>query len=469
MEVVPKISLIWYLVGYGVIMVVMGIVYSRKIATSEDFILAGRGLGGMILIGTLLATWMGSGTVTGGSASLAYKFGFWPAMINGIGSPLAMLVFILIAGKIRAYGKYTISGILTSKYGEFSRILSSFIVILAYLGICSYQFKGFGYVLNVSTGISTELGTLIGLLLIIFLATAGGLMTVAPTDALSSYLMLASLIIAVPFMTKISGGWANVVANVPASHLTTFGGLTPLQYAGYFFPVIFLLLGDQNMYQRLSAASSKTKIKIVILSWAAGTLVVTPMIAYLSFVSSSIFPNISPGMSLIATTTILPTFVAGILLAGIAAFIITTGNSYLLSAATSFTYDAYKRYFRPDAKDKELLNIIRITIPAFGILAWAMIRYFPSILAIQMYSYTVYGAGITPALLAIFLWKGVTKAGGISSMLGGIITTLTWEIVLKRPGNLNSIVIAVPVAIILLVVVSLLTQNQNKDQKIISK
>lgn len=469
MELIPKLSLIWYLIVYGVIVLYIGVIYSKKISTSEDFVLAGRGLGSMILLGTLLATWMGSGTVTGGPNSMAYSFGLWPAIIRGMASPVAILAFILIADKIRSYGKYTVSGILVSKYGEFARVLSTYIIILAYLGICSYQFKGFGFILNVSTGMSIDMGTLVGLFIIIFLATVGGLMSVAPTDALSTFLMIGALIFTVPFITKIGGGWANIVTNVPESHLTITGGLTPLQLAGYMLPTIFLVLGDQNMYQRLSAANAKTKLKLVVLGWSAGVFIVMPIISYISFVSRSIFPNISPGMSLIATTTILPTFVAGILLAGAAAFIITTGNSYLLSAATSFTYDVYRKHFRPNATDKELLTVTRMIIPVFGIISWAMIRFFPTVLAIQMYSYTVYGAGLTPALLGVLLWKGVTKAGGISSMLAGVITTLIWEIVLKRPGNLNSVIVAVPMAILFLIVVSLLTQNQNKDQKIMSK
>ncbi|MFZ5754446.1 MAG: sodium:solute symporter family protein, partial [Bacillota bacterium] len=63
-------SLLWYVVGYGLVMVIIGFIYSKKIHTSEDFILAGRSLGPLVLMGTLIATWCGSGTVTGGPNSL---------------------------------------------------------------------------------------------------------------------------------------------------------------------------------------------------------------------------------------------------------------------------------------------------------------------------------------------------------------------------------------------------------------
>ncbi len=80
-----------------------------------------------------------------------------------------------------------------------------------------------------------------------------------------------------------------------------------------------------------------------------------------------------------------------------------------------------------------------------------------------MYAYTVYGAGITPAVLAVFFWKRVTAAGGISSMLAGVTSTLVWEVVLQKPFELNSVVIAVPVAILFLIVVTLSTQKHSSD------
>ncbi|MDN6260864.1 MAG: sodium:solute symporter family protein, partial [Staphylococcus simulans] len=67
--------LIWFVIGYGVLMVALGFVYSKKVESNEDFILAGKSLGPVVLMGTLLATWVGSGSVTGGQNSLAYSFG----------------------------------------------------------------------------------------------------------------------------------------------------------------------------------------------------------------------------------------------------------------------------------------------------------------------------------------------------------------------------------------------------------
>lgn len=467
MELEFNQDLLWYVIGYGVFMILLGIFYSKKVSTSDDFILAGKSLGPIVLMGTLLATWVGSGTVTGGPNSLAYSYGLWPAVGYVVPSLLGIVILMLISTKIRKYGKYTVSEILGMKYGPTARILAAVIIILAYVGIVSYQYKGIGFVLHMATGISVEMGTIIGAVIIIFLATIGGLMSVAPTDAFSAFLILIGLLIALPMVIVAGGGFEQIAATVPAEHTNIIGSLTFLQFLGFYVPVLFLLLGDQNMYQRISASKSDATTKIGTIGWIIGMLIATPAVALLAFASRSMFPDIDPGMALIATTSVLPTVVGGLLIAAVTAFIVTTGNSYLLSAATNVTYDIYGNFIKRDATDRQKLIFTKLLIPILGIIAFVLTTFFPTVLAIQMYSYTVYGAGITPALLAVFLWPRVTKAAGLSSMAAGVLVTLTWEF-LGIPFGLHSSLVSIPVAIIVLVVVTLITSKQPKGKAVLS-
>ncbi|MCG3088267.1 sodium:solute symporter family protein [Sporosarcina cyprini] len=458
-------NLLWYVIGYGIFMIILGIVYSKKVSTSDDFILAGKSLGPVVLMGTLLATWVGSGTVTGGPNSIAYSYGLWPAVGYVLPSLIGIVVLFLISSKIRNYGKYTISEILEVKYGKFASMAAAIIIILAYVGIVSYQFKGVGFILHVSTGVSVETGTLIGAAIIIFLATIGGLMSVAPTDAFSAFLILIGLIIAVPIVISVGGGWSEITSAVPTENLNLLGSLTPLQFLGFYIPVLFLLLGDQNMYQRISASKSDSTTKIGTTGWIIGMLISTPLVAVIAFSSRAIFPDIDPGMALIATTLVIPTFIGGLLIAAVTAFIVTTGNSYLLSAATNVTYDIYGKYINKNSTDKQKLLFTKILIPVLGLIAFVLTTFFPSVLAIQMYSYTVYGAGITPALLAVFIWPSVTKQAGITSMIIGVLTTLGWEFA-GNPLGINSALISIPVAILALVIVTLATRNKLQPQSV---
>ncbi|UOR13369.1 sodium:solute symporter family protein [Halobacillus amylolyticus] len=459
MELQNDPTLLWYIGLYAVVMIAIGIFMSKKISGSEDFVLAGKSLGPFVLMGTLLATWTGSGSISGGETSMAFSYGIWPALFLMLPTLIGIIILYVIAPKIREFGKFTVSGILQAKYGRKSRNLASVIIILAYVGIVSYQMKGFGFILNLTTGMSVELGTLLGGIMIIFLAMVGGLRSVSQTDAISGFLMVGGLIITVPTIIAVAGGWGDIVANVPESHMTATGGLTTIQLLGFLLPSLFLLLGDQNMYQRLASSKGDSSAKKGQIGWLIAMIIISPSISIIAFASRSIFPNIDPGMALMATTLAMPTVIGGILLASAASFIITTGNSYLLSAATNLTYDIYGNYINKEASDKKLLSMTRIFIVALGVFSYLLISYFPTVLSVQMYAYTVYGAGLTPALLAVFFWKRVNAAGGISSMLAGVVTTLTWEVILQKPFEINSVVIAVPVAIIVLIVVTLMTTN----------
>ncbi|PAV27973.1 sodium:proline symporter [Virgibacillus profundi] len=460
MELQSNPQLLWFIGVYALIMVGLGFYMSKKISSSKDFILAGKSLGPFVLMGTLLATWTGSGSISGGETSVAYSFGIIPSFMLMVPTVIGILVLYVAAPKIRAFGKYTISGILEEKYGVTARNLASIIVLLAYVGIVSYQLKGFGFILNLTTGMSVEIGTIIAAVLIIFLAMIGGLKSVSQTDALSGFLMVGGLLITVPTIFAIAGGWDSIVENVPDSHLTATGGLTTIQLMGYLLPSLFLLLGDQNMYQRLASSKGDASAKKAQIGWLVIMIIISPSISLIAFASRSLFPDIEPGMALMATTLALPLWIGGILLAAAAAFIITTGNSYLLSAATNLTYDIYGKYINRNASDKKQLRMTKVFIVILGALAYLLIRFFPTVLEVQMYAYTVYGAGITPAVLAVFFWKRVNASGGISSMITGVVTTLVWEIVLNRPFELNSAVISVPAAFIVLIVVTLATQKE---------
>ncbi len=464
MELQSNPQLLWFIGIYAILMVSVGIYMSKKVSNSADFILAGKSLGPIVLMGTLLATWTGSGSISGGETSVAYSFGIIPSLLLMIPTVIGIFILYIIAPKIRAFGKYTISGILEAKYGSTARNIASVIVILAYVGIVSYQMTGLGFILNITTGMSVELGTIIAAILIIFLAMIGGLRSVSQTDAISGFLMVGGLLITVPIIISVAGGWDTIVSNVPESHLTSTGGLTTIQLMGYLIPSLFLLLSDQNMYQRLAASNSDRSSKKAAISWLIVMLLISPAISIIAFTSRSLFPDIDPGMALMATTTALPLGVGGILLAAAAAFIITTGNSYLLSAATNMTYDVYGKYINKHPSDKQQLLMTKAFIVVLGVISFLLISFFPTVLEVQMYSYTVYGAGITPAILAVFFWKRVTAIGGISSMIAGVITTLVWELVLQTPFEINSSVISVPVAIIVLIIVSLVTQKHSNVQ-----
>ena len=463
-ELTAKPILLAFVAVYCLVLVAVGAYYSRQMKSSEDFVRAGGGLGSIVLIGTFLATYTGNGTISGGGNSLAYTYGLWPGIFFGVPALAAILVLWALSGKIRQSNEYTVAGIIATKYGEGARLVSGIIVALSMISITAYQFKGLAYVLNVTTGMDVNLCTILAAVLIIFLAFSGGLKSVAVTDAISAFIMLIGLIIATPLVIKAAGGWDNVVATnlaMNSASMTWNGGQTMAGFIAGYLPLFLLTMGDQNLYQRISAGNGENTVKKGFIGWLLGILVVMPLVAIISFSSKAIFgENIIAGMSFMASTTVLPTVAGGLLLAAASAFIITTGDSYLLSGATNITYDIYASWINKEATDKQKMRMVKYTILVTGIVAYIVLQFFPTVLAIQYWAYTIAGAGITPALLAAMIWPKVTKAGGIASMVLGSVFVIVYE-AMGQPWGIATCIPAIIISLVALIVVSLCTQPKN--------
>lgn len=459
MKFVMKPELIWFVGAYLLLLIGLGVYYARKVESSDDFVLANKSLGSWVLAGTFLATFCGNGTIAGGGNSLAYNFGLWAGIFFAVPGLCAIVVLFLLADKIRSSGCYTVAELLEKTYGPTARTIAGVIIALAMTSIVAYQFRGLAFVLNTTLGVPINTGTIAGAVIIIFLAFSGGLKSVAYSDAASAFIMFFGILVATPFVISAAGGWGHITATADPKSLTLTGGQTAYGFLAAYFPLFFLTMGDQNLYQRIAASKSIKEMRTGLIGWFLGVLVIMPTVAIIAFAAKSYFgANIKAGMAFMSTTTIIPTVVGGLLLAAATAFIITTGDSYLLSGATNLTYDIYAKIINPQATDKQKFLYTRWGIFALGTIAYVLMQFFPSILAIQFWSYTVYGAGITPALLGALIWPRVTKAGGIASMLCGALATIAWEMA-GNPNGIASVLVAVPISIIILIVVSLVTEK----------
>ena len=185
-------------------LVALGTYKAKKIKTQSDFAVAGRTLAPWVLVGTMLATWMGTGSILG-NAGKAYETGL-AALILPLGGVLGVVVLTQIAGKVRAYEKFTVPEILGDRFGEVTRALSVVALVIAYMVIVSYQYNAGGAVIHTvlkdvlldSSGqpiISVEVGTIIAAIFIIFYTMLAGLVSVAYTDVANGIIIMISFII----------------------------------------------------------------------------------------------------------------------------------------------------------------------------------------------------------------------------------------------------------------------------------
>ncbi len=92
--------------------------------------------------------------------------------------------------------------------------------------------------------------------------------------------------------------------------------------------------------------------------------------------------------------------------------------------STNVARDIYQRFINPEASEQRIIRTQRVMIVVLALVAYAASTFFESILDMALYAYTMVGAAVTPALLAAFLWRRVTPAGGTVSVAAGVAACL---------------------------------------------
>ena len=450
----------------------IGVYKSNKIKTQADFSVAGRSLSPWILVGTMLATWMGTGSILG-NAGKTYETGM-AALILPFGSILGIIILTQIAGKVREYEKFTVPEILGERFGQGARILSVIALVIAYLVIVSYQYNAGGAVLHTvltndagQSLISVETGTIIAAIFIISYTVLAGLVSVAYTDVANGIIILLSFLIAIPIFFVEAGGFSGMEASFnmmgKTDHMNFWGVYSTLDVINFCLPPFLLIMGDANMYQRFfaskSAEGAKFATKVLILAVAIAEL----MIIIAAWIASSMIPDAEVGKYVLiyASHEFLPTFIGAIMMTTIVGIIISTADSFLLVPATTLMRDIYLNYINPKADEKK---IALYSLAYFVSLGFARSSGF---FERALYAYTIYGASITPSLVAALFWKGATKLGSIASISTGVVVTLLWKessffqklVPIDIYNNMEEVLPAITLSILSLVVVSLLTKK----------
>ncbi|WP_269073753.1 sodium:solute symporter family transporter [Halobacterium sp. KA-6] len=131
----------------------------------------------------------------------------------------------------------------------------------------------------------------------------------------------------------------------------------------------------------------------------------------------------------------LPPWLAGFLLAGGVAAIMSTADSQLLVAGSAFGEDVYDGILNQDASDKQILLANRVAVLAIGLLAAAWAWVTPgSVHTTILFAWAGLGASIGPPLVLSVYWKKTTGPGVLAGMLVGLVTTIIWNQASGGPG-----------------------------------
>jgi SSS family solute:Na+ symporter len=452
----------------------------RATKTKADYLVAGRTLPAAVLVFTLLSSWVGSGSLLGGAEN-AYKHGF-AALWQGGGGWAGLLLIYFIAPRARKFAQFTIPDLLEARYNQTARVLGVIAVLFAYTAITSYQLIGGGDILHLifPDSISNIAGRYIIAGFVIVFTAIAGMGSVAYMDVVIGSLATVTMLVALPILIHLAGGWGAVHAALPATHFKAFGDISGVQAVELFLPTCLLMLGNQSMYQKFFSAKSQRDASRAVVGWIIGTVILETAIVALAVTGSALFPTgeVSQHPREILAYAAMNGLhgngalhlLGALMMGAIFAKIISTANNYLFSPATNLVNDVFVRYIAPAAGDRAVLLVSRGMVVLLGL--WSLWQSLgtESVLAMSLYAYTIYAAALTPVILSAFFWKRATAAGAVASIALGTVVTIGWDsnfvkhtlppVLARRDAILPALLLSV----FALVVISLLTPAPTEAQ-----
>lgn len=487
-ELITKIAAFVLYLGF---MVVIGLRYMSKNNSALDFFLGGRKTGPWMTALSAEASDM-SGWLLMGLPGLAYlggmKEAFWTAAGLVVGTYLNWLI---VAKPLRkctiAFGdSITIPEFLTNRFKDKSHVLAAISVIFIALFFTIYTASGFvacAKLFNSVFGLPYYAGLTIGLVVILSYTILGGYLAVCATDFIQGTLMFIALIITTSVMIAVLGGPAQAfekVNNFAARAMAgDFGDIMKEKFiANQSYSAVSAIsaaawglgyFGMPHILVRFMGIRSNTEIKLsrriatvwVITAFVGAVVVGSTGTAYLSGVLA---PEMAETVFSASMQQMYPSFVAGLFLCAILAAAMSTADSQLLVASSAFSRDVYKGLLKKDAKEKEVLNVSRITVFIIAAVAFIIaLNPKSSIFSLVSYAWAGFGAAFGPVILLALFWRGMTRNGALAGLIAGGVTVIAWHNLKGGVFNIYEILPGFFACLIFAVAFSLLQKNKDAE------
>lgn len=428
--------------AYFCILIAICLLSHRKQTTAADFIVGNRSLNFWVTALSAHASDM-SGWLFMGFPAAIFIGGLSQSWI-ALGLMLGMLLnWQFVAKKLRTstekFDSYTLSTFFENRYKDHSGILRVSTAILSLFFLISYLAAGLIIIgtLFVSVfGIDYYLGLSLATLVVMTYTLIGGFITVAWTDLFQA-LFLMVVIIAVPIVSylQIPGGSESIRAAAEAQQIH-LGFIADHSFETYL-TIIFLVLGWGlgyfgqphiiTKFMGIKNPNDMAKSKYVGMTWQVLTLTAAVTVG---LVGIGFFPNGLANPELVFVEMVKSLFnplLAGFILCGLLAASISTMDSQILVCASVFSEDLYKRIFRKNAGEKEILTASRfgVLLSALTALGLAFNKN-ATVLEAVHYAWSGLGASFGPLVLMSLYSKHTNRYGAIAGILVGGLIAAFW-------------------------------------------
>jgi sodium/pantothenate symporter len=473
--------------------------FKRQATTVEGYYVANRGANIWLLTGTYVASWV---SITGmmGYAGLGIRkgiaFNMWTWGFWGV-----VFFTFLVGLPLRKVAKYSHELIEKSDIvvdarelltppdffelrfpSKWVRGISSIMLLGGLTFYAVGQLIGMSLAMtNLGLGYGTAL--IICTIIVIWTTMRAGTPGVIVNDTINMFTFVLAAFILIPFALYAVGGVNNLVA---VTSKAKPGIWSEMGYQNTIFLILsfnliwnFMTSGSPHLVQRAYVAKSeKTFLKaqvigvFIVITWA--------WFLYLSTQTGLVlFPDLpakdTDNILPLVAIKVMPTILAGGILAAIFAVGFSTINTQVSNMAFCAGRDIYQVLFKPGISEDSLLKftkwmIVVLTI-VVALFAWSKPWF---IAELTTWGIAFYGACFVPMFIFGFFWKRANAKGiltGIStgSVLFIILGILRYTGAYKLPYSMHPFLLTLPLTVVVIVIVSLLTQQSEHEKKIALK
>lgn len=474
---------------YFIFIFIVGFYFSGSKQSSQNYFLAGRHVGWVVLGTSMFATNISSEHFVGLTAT-AYIDGIRNANFEFFGA-LSCLLLAWVFGPIYLQSNvFTMPEFIERRYNSFCRVYLSVVSIVAYiLTKISVILLAGGIFLEKVAGLDIYTSSIVLVIATGIYAISGGLTSVTYTGAVQAIILVSgALMVTYYTFEEIGGiqtGVQTLVNLVPDEDWKLVEGISDPH-----FPWTGVILGipvitiwyhctDQFMVHKYLTGKNITESQSGTILTAYLKLIPFFLIMIPGLIAKFLFPNILPDDAFpTMVTSFLPVGIKGLVIAAFLAALMSSLASCFTSCATLFTLDIYKKIY-PNANDFVLVNVGRIMTFVIVILSIIWVIFIKSLkgeLFIYLQSVSAY---IAPPITAIFImgiaWPRANEKSAVTALVAGFLigtTRFITEILIKKGVITSGILIKLGsinflhyasllflICIVLMIVVSLLTEK----------
>lgn len=383
-----------------------------------DLMLMGRQLTLPMFVATLVATWYGG---IFGTAQIAFENGIFNFVTQGLFWYIAYIIFALfITEKIKDYEALTLPDLTGKMFGPYAQKISAILNIINLIPI-AYAIS-IGLLIKMLFGFELYISISIGVTFVLAYSLFGGFRAVVFSDMVQFFVMCTAVISVLVFSVATYG--VKPLYQLPERYFDPMGGQTFLQTLTWGLIAISTLV-DPNFYQRTFAAKSYKIAKRGILISTCIWFVFDISLTFGAMYAKAIIPNAKSEYAYFTyAMQLLPNGMRGFVLAGIAATVLSTLDSYIFLSGSTLAYDLVPKRFQGK------VNIHHLGILSVGIISVVLSFAFSgNIKSVWKALGSLSSSSLlVPVLLAHIYKKKFSDLHFVLSSISGAICALFWSL-----------------------------------------